>query len=1142
MGHDLENAERARAADVHAAKAAPAVGKQVLVEQTHGQPQVATKAGAGSPEKHGLLDRASRAFVAAMAGPAEKEKAKEEEEKIKPPHKEGVAEEIEAPKDKPYFFDSDRTETSGTRTQVVDVRATGEVAKKELEEERTRAEQQIKNIEKNRELDDARQHAAIERVSLRINELDKGIARIAAAPEDGTVLKQVCDAHRLKVEPKYKVIAERSVTTRHKRELDLWKGKADFAKETTNKTPSGKEVTATTTKSSIGIDLSEGTVLEHKRSDSVEVAKEDGSSLANGTNRSTKLKMGEGELKLTRGAGASETEKGSDGKVKRGWKHTETNDYSIIANEEDGVGFMHGGGTKHSDTKENVTDEVDTNSHIGFTDNGVLADADGTRKRSGKTLEGSVKLKATGAFLIDVKPPSEPGGLYHVVTTLRAGLALDPSFGSKKKEGEEEDEGTGATLSGKAKGGATLVYSHAMTQAQVAKYMSDAEKAEVAGAAHAGGEYPEFGMLAKLRLIAHGENDVSATPVGSSQSAAQLPAGDSVKLVLTGGVEGKLAGKANGEVAGGGFELSGGLGWTRTLSVARGKDGRVTVTIGFVATDKLAGELSGTLIGAKAKAGASRERAEGDEYSFTLDPSAADYKECYDLIVRTLSRDALKALQTDKRLTTHLTSRKETDEHTDGRDFAVGGAGMMLQSGNEHFGSREIAHGKEGAEGTIAGGTKQSLALNLKGANLIGATRADTASATVDAGGNMNVDLQTKTSHTDLGETMSKLGKTVKGWFGIEEDKEVKAKNVLKGALEKTPGERVKEVLEKQYERLAGYKLAPRDVDVLVARSEDYDKWINTCKSPHALAPMAHLRARLLDPQLDMSLVTDPNDLKQLDKAAKLARAQALADFMESTGSYGMEAIQNALRNWGGTLHRESTAADLGARYEWPESLGKEHALFDKTQAAAWELTASFGELAEKPDGAQVWQSKTEKLVKDLDTVRIAVAASSDIHNERARAEMLDEIRSEKARLLAGSKYFGAPHGQDDNTIKLFADERIPTLETGLTEMKIKESVIFAQTKGAIDGRDTALAGRYLESLRELYEFWVTRVLELRGAYRAAGTDAKTWKVSAGPEAPRRAGTEPAVDGMIQLWKLSGADVYQTFDWAAQWRARWTRY
>lgn len=1058
---------------------------------------------------------------------------------------------------------SESTSTKGTKTEVVDVKATAGVAKKELEEEQARAKQELKNLAKDKGIEsDAERQAKIDRAEKRLASIDKALDDVAKNPDAATLAK-ICAEHRLTVEAKYKVVAEDSVTEKDKLEVALWKGKINSSSEKVEKKTEGGAITATTTKSAVGTDLAAGTLFSSSSSNTQTRTNADGTSETKTIDptKSTTATFGGGALTVKSSSSTSESTADAAGKTRTGSAKTEARDYAVLANDEDGYGFQAGKTNTRSSTTGKTTKEVETGGHIGLTDKGVLGDVSGGGKRTTDKSELAGKATANGAFLIEVTGPDEKG-MYNVVTTVRAGLALTGSFGTPKKKGPDADKGNQGSVSASANAGATLVYSHAMPYDQVLAYMSEADAAETAKAAKGGGKFPEFGVLEKLNLIAHGDNTANPGAVlGSSQSAASLPAGDSVQLVLTAGGSAKLSGKTGDASTGAGADVSGGLSYSRTVAIARDKDNNVIVTIGFIDKDKLAISGNATLEGVNMKGGRSWNYTEGDEYTFKLDPNLPDYQSCYDLILGAWSREGLKALYANPQITAHVEARKQIDQHKLGHNLGVGAAGVMFNTGTDREASREITKKQDGPTGTISGGATDKAAIGIGGIEMVGVKESNKATSTVDDQGQMNVDLQRASSETSLSTTLANAGKTIKGWFGIKDGQDTKATDVLKGALAKTPTERAKELLEKQYTRLSGYKLGPADVEHLVARADDETKWMHAATSARIVIPMRILRVQLLSPDVDTSLVSDDSDEVQVDKAMKLARAQLLADFMEANGHYGMEAIEKVLRSYGESYMRESTATDLGFKYEWPESLGKQRVLYETAEKTIAGMSDKFAALLDKPDGKQQWNATSDQLVRNLDTVHAAVAESHDIRSERARAEMLDSISQKKASLLSMKKYFeraSSMHqarqaGTGSTTqpepteaeetrvgIEMFAHERIPTLIVDLTGFKMKERELLDAAK-AVGRGNRAL--ELLSSVRELYEFWVTKVKELRQAYQFINVPAPRWTVSSGPDDARHVNTEPDVEAMIAIWKQAGGEDYRgPIDWAADWRVRWTHY
>src|SRR3569623_3419600 len=126
---------------------------------------------------------------------------------------------------------------------------------------------------------------------------------------------------------------------------------------------------------------------------------------------------------------------------------------------------------------------------------------------------------------------------------------------------------------------------------------------------------------------------------------------------------------------------------------------------------------------------------------------------------------------------------------------------------------------------------------------------------------------------------------------------------------------------------------------------------------------------------------------------------------------------------------------------------------------------------------------------------------------------MLDACSTMKAQSTAAAMYFYRAATPADPTMAprteaseaeggatLFAQARIPALLTDLAGFKMKERELFQQGEAALVtwfGQKAALP--VMSQLRELYEFWVAKVKELRRLYTLAKVPQDQWQVSTGP-------------------------------------------
>ena len=1052
------------------------------------------------------------------------------------------------------------TLSGGKKVEIVDLRATGEAIQKQLEAEVETQRAVLERLQAGQAKAPSSKTLAaqIKAAQDRIAAAQTAIVTIKSDPTNRFKLKAICNQLGIHVEPTMKVVSEDSVTATEKLTRDGWKLIATDT-TTVKETAQDGTINGKTGSTAQSFDFAAGTASKVD-SESDTAQKTDHTSKTASKATTQPVSVGGGEVAYASSTTNANIDKNKNkkGETEFGTSSTLGGSASVLAGD-NGIGLKGGVSATNATTKDGKTSTNDIAAHIAVTDNGVFRDASFAHKYAGKKVEGEIKVSHDGAITMVVTPPTDDDPSWHVVTTIRAGLKLDPSLGTKKPGAEAEEAGTKASGSLSANVGATMSYSHAMSEEQVEAYMGAAEQAEASRAASGGGSYPEFGVLQKLNLLAHG--DASANPLavlGSSSAATDIKPGDSVSLVLTAGAQAKLGGEQGSKDKGGaGIDASGSVTYTRTLSVTRDKDGTVVVTLGFVDADKLEGSLSGNFEGATGKVGASHEVSDGESYTFRLDPTQPDYQTCYGAITGKLTRESVKALYADPMMKKHAEKQTISDQHKDGHTVEMGvnvaGVNPRLAIGHEEQESKDVTVAHDGATGTIASSASDSATPWGVG----GATQTNGVSSNVGAGGQMNIDFeQTDEASPSPAEWFRNVGTQIKGWF-VKDDKPVTTRDILAGGLAKTPGERVKELLDKQYSRLSGYKVSPADVDTLFGRAIDSNKWMSAAASGRILDGWRQLRSALLDPDVDMSLVPDPSDALQLQKATKLAQAQALADFMHQSGSDGYDAYVRVLREYGATLQRESTADDLGTRYEWPESLSKYRVMYEAAAAKADQIPALFGELTGKPDGARKWHAMTDKQITALDAVHAAIAASKDIYSERARAEMLDACSTKKAQFTAAAKYFDRAATPADPTMAprteaseaevgatLFAQARIPALLTDLAGFKMKERELFQQGEAALVtwfGQKDALP--VMSQLRELYEFWVAKVKELRRLYTIAKVPQDQWQVSTGPSDRRHAAsTEPYADGMIKIYKEAGGDDYNTKVFAADWHERWTSY
>ncbi|MBZ0234699.1 MAG: hypothetical protein K8M05_20375, partial [Deltaproteobacteria bacterium] len=482
--------------------------------------------------------------------------------------------------------------------------------------------------------------------------------------------------------------------------------------------------------------------------------------------------------------------------------------------------------------------------------------------------------------------------------------------------------------------------------------------------------------------------------VGAAGSARALLPGDSVSLSLHAGAAGELGVDVSGRGLGAGFDVGGGFEYIRNVTVSGVAGGKVRVSVGFEHESSSKAGASGTAMYTKLGGGIASASSDGEAREYVLDPRLPDYDACYAKILGVWTRDGLHALDADPAVLAHRTKAITSTAARDATTGAVSLVGAGVEGGASTFGASSLTVDANGVSGERSGGQSADFGLGVGDARPFRRTDTHTATASVDADGQLSADLETRSSETDLGHTIGHAKDIVGGWLGFDERDETvpSGKEVLTGVLARSPGERLAQLLSTTYTRLSGYHLSPADVTVLVARARDEERWLRCARSASAVVPMRVLRAALVAELPDPEVDVDASDAGQRARAIELAHARAIADFMKHAGGSGMEALPHVLRRWGESSTREGTGAALGVRFEWPASLDHEHERLDRVVAELRDLEATYAGLLGKPGAKDAANAIAGRIRVGLYTVREAVRSSTDIHSERARAEMLDQL------------------------------------------------------------------------------------------------------------------------------------------------------
>jgi hypothetical protein len=1088
----------------------------------------------------------------------------------------------------------------GTRTEVLDVAGLAGDARGQLTERRTahterlaEATAELASLDREREAAAPDQRAELDRrrdeVERRRQRLEgelAGLTRDLATLErtdlDEQALNGVLRSNGILLAPRYRTDVEHRETT----SATLARsgvGATGALSMSSRDVQDGVTTTSTDTVRA-GADLYSGTASASASSTVTE--QRGGTTDTASMSTSDRVSASGGRVTASRSDEVSMSSADSDGNVTLGGSATRQRSGGIIASADE-LGVAAGRTDATSTTVDGVTRGRSDESSAQITDRGVRASAStdrtigGSRTADGVTTTwgGGARTSRDGAFTVDVQPVagSSPAR-YEVTMTLSAGAGVTLSGSAGRAREADAAAGTSArSASGSASAGATgsieLTYRHQMGEAEARAYMLEADQAEAGAATRS----PEFGLVSRLRaILAEGDQAAAGglAVLGSSGAAAELGAGESIELSLTGGISGELAGSASGGSFGGGVEAGGSLSATRRIKVERASEGehQVDVTVTFV--DASSSRLGGSATAFGATAGHRHSEAESQSEAATvrLDTSRPDYAEKYQTVCAAMSIDEVRALAT------RFTAASST---TSGDRTTMGAAGISLTVGTEATQSQEITRdlGEGRVSGTVSGGQTDSASLGT-GAS---ASERNTATTTVDGAG-IDVRLEREEASTSPVRALEEGWQSLVTWWNGEHDGADVAR-----AVATSPQERLTQQLNTTYSRLHEHSLGEADLDLLRGRAADTDNWTNCARSYRVYEAWRQLGHQLVSPQPDPDLAAiNPQD------ATRLALATSLAHFMASHGRDGMAAMDFCLMRWGERGMTMSDAQDVGVMREWPSGIVGKRSSFmiarDRVRGADEHLTP----LARAADGrsrAEAWQADTLHRLAEVET---AIIGCHDFEHPRAKLEMLDEIARLRQELAAAmtrhlpvlevtAELGGDPDAPmsreptgDELTSRQPALMSTPeTAETApadrarmadllriLRHFKTEEAAVFTRCRsmmrrelgGTIDGTwdyirhgDESAAVLLVTEVGELHEAWIPRIVELREVYHRLGIAEDQWVVSSGPEQTRRSGYEPDVRTLVDIYMISDgslalSDTGTRRGIARQWEARIRAY
>lgn len=761
----------------------------------------------------------------------------------------------------------------------------------------------------------------------------------------------------------------------------------------------------------------------------------------------------------------------------------------------------------------------------------------GTNKVSG-TLDHSQAVKdgaythtfsvgGTGSVLMDVKlvPGSDPP-TYQSEFTVTLGAKGSVGTGA---EGEKEVAGgkASASASGSLSAGASAAFTHKRTLSpeEVARYELELKDWEATGKAPT---LSDFAVLQRLQALG---DEIASNPLagttsllGNAEAASSLATGESLSITTT--VNGSASGSAGVKGGGMGVSASGSISGeaSRTVSVSSPKEGVVSVTIAIASKSSKEGGLAGEAAGVSASYKAGSGSGGGQSATFNLASGATEathgysYDAVYKAILGCLSQDQVEAVASRYAPLGIVAGRTETRSRQSSEAVGVGYGGQELTFKHEGESSSAVTYG---GDGSLSGSTSGKSKSSLSGAGVELLAETDTGAVTVDQTG------------------------AATGTFGRQED-------VIGQGVVATWN--IKDLLTKSYPHYSEISLTAQEMELLIARTADETKWQLCCPYSQykpTWNAWAELRRQLMSPTPDPKWVDQDPAV-----ALKLAQAVAIAQFMENPDAY--VAVRNCAQNYGNT----DTTADYGTRSEWPRVIADEKA---KLEAARASLAALPGrlmdDLGDLESGQERGLERCKALKDELQRIREALKSNESSFRDRsALLEMLEGVDADVATVDGELRAFSASWGADTETptAKGAAAAEVARLEGLLREFKSQELQLFAIVRDNTGSQQAGALGKYWtlltasdsqvyeawENIKDLYERWKPKVIELRGAYME-NDQIDGWKVSSCKSDPRNLDHEPDAKGwkyFLTSWGAEQSFVDTRTMVPSDWYERYTKY
>ncbi|GEM_PF-6601272 len=734
------------------------------------------------------------------------------------------------------------------------------------------------------------------------------------------------------------------------------------------------------------------------------------------------------------------------------------------------------------------------------------------------------RASGDGRFDVEVQPVTGAPGTYNLVLTVRVGAELSGRVGV---DGETDATGTDTTgtanATANAGGSAQLVFTHLLTDAEATHYL---DELDAAADGQSGSALPEMSLLNRMSaaLDEMDASELGAASVVDADAARNLPAGDSYQLTLEAHAGGGVGGSGTHGSGSAGVDVGGSASRTRQVTVGSETiDGRrmSVVSVRFESAD--AWHAGGTM-GYGAASGGGRY-AESDTAgfgsTFHLDPELPDYASLYDRILGASNTQELQDLEEDEEVAAHLHGWRDTEGHTTEQDATLGIGPLGANLDIDSTFSSDVHHNEDdGLEGTVSGGRTYGGGLDVGGIGVHDDSTTGAATGSVDEHGT-RIDL----TRTDRSESVANLG--------ADHSTGAPTGSWYERALAQAPRASVEREIRRTLTSVRGFTLDERSLQTVIGRASDHSNW-SACPTERVRSAWFRLRSNLLDPQPEARWVeADP------ERAVMLAHCTAFAHFMEAAGPDGVTTMNHCLRNWGmrmGDHTREGGAA--GLMFEWPAALLSHQIAYrevEEAHASCDSDTASWiASGAERAETGRAELLVHHRCALDL---RNAITRCDTFRFPRAKLEMLDHLAEVMSDLYRCVQVLSATD-QDASTAEseqVFdlrgLGQRRQLLESDLDTFKDEEQRLLARA------RDNDDEGHELARVEELHDYWIGRIVELRGVYQALEIS-DGWLVSRGPGETRNYHYEPEY---LELNALREAERYN-YDAEAESAARIRRY